>query len=185
MEMRRVWAEGTIAGIESIDEDEALRRLHHLSAEIPRLLDNPDLFPSNEARVRFLSAIALDADVQFQSACISLLIQSELGAIKDDTEQEYTRPDYAEDCNGWENFLLNMAPGAPNDPTDRARTTPQTSFQMIPPVGMRIISDMEREERDIERFLVEVCLDHDLDEYSLTQCRGEKQEWWRLLPLPR
>lgn len=156
MEMRRAWAEEIIADIDFIDEDEALRRLHHLSAEISRLLDNPTLFPSNEARVRFLAAIALDSELQFQSACTSLLVQSQLDAIKDDTDEEYTRTTYAEGCNGWENFLFNMAPGAPNDPTDRARTTPQTSFQIIPPVGMRIISDMEREERDIERYLVEV-----------------------------
>ena len=184
MEMRRAWAEEILANIDSRDEDETLRRLHHLSAEIPRLLNNPDLFHSNEARVRFLAAIALDSEVQFQNACTSLLIQSELAAIKDDTDQEFTRPSYAEDCNGWENFLLNMAPGAPDDPTDRARTTPQTSFQIIPPVGMRIISDMEREERDIERFLVEVWLHQDLDYQLLTHCREKKQEWTCLLPRP-
>lgn len=156
VEMHRAWAEATIAEIHTIDENEALRRLHYLCAEIPRLLNNPELFPSSEARARFLATLALDSELQFQSACTTLLIQAELDAIQDDTEQEYTRSTYAEDCNGWENFLFNMAPGAPNDPTDRARTTPQTSFQIIPPVGMRIISDMEREERDIERFVVQV-----------------------------
>ena len=154
--MRRAWAESVIAGVDFLDEDETLRRLRHLCAEIQRLLEHPELFPSNEVRARFLAAMALDSELQFLSASTSLLINSEMDAIKDYTEQEFARPTYAEDCNGWENFLLNMAPGAPNDPTDRARTTPTTSFQIIPPVGMRIISDMEREERDIERYLVEV-----------------------------
>ena len=153
IEMHRAWAEDMITEVDTIDEDDILRRLRYLSAEIERLLENPDVFPSEEARVRFLAAISIDSELQHRSACTTLLLRAEFDAIQEYTEQEFTRPSYAEDCNGWENFLLNMAPGAPNDPTDRARTTPQTSFQMIPPVGMRIIGDLEREEREIEKYL--------------------------------
>ena len=153
IEMHRAWAQTILHQVDTIDDKDASRRLIYLCSEMRRLLNNPELFPSDEARVRFLACIALDPELQFHSVCASLLIKSELDEIKTLTERDYTRPTYSGDCNSWENFLLNMAPGAPDDPTDRALTTPKTSFQILPPVGMRIISDLDREEREIVRYM--------------------------------
>jgi hypothetical protein len=162
VEILRTWAEFFLIDTDAVDDEETMTRLAYLCFELRRFLENPDLFPSDEARARFLAAVSLDPEMQFFSACAGLLIKSELDAIRKDTEQDYTRPTYANDVKGWENFLLNMAPGGPSDPTDRAHTAPKTSLQLLPPVGMRIISDIEREEREIERY-VEIKKDEGYD----------------------
>ena len=153
IEMLRAWSQAIIATAEDKEDEDAEERLTYVCFEMKRLLNHPELFPTNESRVRLLSLMALDVELQFQTACATLILKAELDAIESDTEADHTRPTYANELNGWENFLLNMAPGAPSDPTDRAHTMPKTSFQLLPPVGMRIVSDLEREEKDIQRYL--------------------------------
>lgn len=138
---------------DNLGEAEYEDQLKMITYEIQRLLNHPLLFPSEAARVKFLALLALDSKLQFEEAISGLLIEAEIQELDDVRRQDYSRPSYLPGTHGWENFLLNMAPGGPEDPSNRATTTPKSSFQMIPPVGMRIIGEFEREEREIVRFI--------------------------------
>jgi len=109
-----------------------------------------------------MSILALDSEIRFARASKELLLKEEMRQIDRISRQQFTRPIYKEGSKGWENFFLNMAPGAPDAPIQRpgqrGRTIPESAFQVIPSVGMRIVSDFEREEAEIVRFVEQVCV---------------------------
>lgn len=155
VEISRAWAQPVAEEVNSIAADDAEQRTRFVLNEVGRLLDHPDLFPFNEARVRFLAMLTLDSELRFTVTYANLLIELELEDLEYITERDYSRKTYKEDCSGWENFLLNKAPGAPKDHTDRTETVPETSLQLLPPVAMRIVNDIVAEEKDILTFMEE------------------------------
>ena len=64
--------------------------------------------------------------------------------------KETTRSSYVRGGKSWENFLLD---GAPGTPFTVERTIPKSAVQIIPAVGMRIVTDFEKEEFEIVRFV--------------------------------
>jgi hypothetical protein len=140
-----------LSGISS-DETQT-QRLQFLAREISRLLHQPDLFVSPKVRARFLSVLGADAELQFTQACKNLLLGRELRNLDRKSRQEVTRKPYKDKSTGWENFLLNGAPGS-GYPSHG--TIPKSIFQVVPAVGMRIIADFDREEAEIIRFVEEV-----------------------------
>lgn len=156
IELLRALAQPFLSLVHDVDEndqDEYEDRLAMITYEIQRLLEHPLLFPSESTRVKFLALLALDSKLQFEEALSGLLIEAEIQELDDVRRQDYSRPLYLPGTHGWENFLLNMAPGAPEDPSNRASTTPKSSFQMLPPVGLRILAEYERQEQDVVRFI--------------------------------
>ena len=156
MELHRARAFPLVSIVKDPDQYAHTRRVLLVEAEVEQLLRQPELFPSNAVRTRFLALVGLDANLQFLGATKGLLLRSELQAI-DHISKARARDPYHEDTVGWENFLLNMAPGGPEDPTHRAETTPKSSLQMLSTIGLRIVRDLEREEREIVRYVQQVC----------------------------
>lgn len=153
MDFYRAMAQPFISIVNDTDLASDVRRLEFLVHEIRRLLDNPGLFPSEPARMKFLSLLGLDAGLQFSRACSDLLIEGQVSALEVSRNKNYSQVPYQAGLKSWENFLRNMAPGAPQDPSNRARTEPKSSFQMVPAVGLRIVADFEREEQGIIRYI--------------------------------
>lgn len=153
VEAFRATAQPLVRFVKDTNEDEDEDRLELITYELQRLLHHPALFPSESARVKFLALMALDSELQFQEACSGLMIEAEIHELDSVRRHEYSRPLYQPGTRGWENFLLNMAPGAPEDPSNRAITTPKSALQMVPAVGLRILADFEREEQDIVRYI--------------------------------
>lgn len=141
----------TLRELEELEQDQ---RLEFLAYEIERLLQHPELFPSQPTRVRFLAFLAADSRFQICEAISSLLMQSEMHTMQEMWRKNVSRKDYLEGTRGWENFLLFDAPGLPFSST---RTEPKSMVQLLPPVGARIVGDYEKEEREIVRFVQQVC----------------------------
>lgn len=134
-------------------EESHLRRLQFLAHEISRLLQQPDLFVSSQVRARFLSMLSADAELHFTQACKNLLVNQELRNLERRSRKALTRTPYKDGSVGWENFLLDGAPGSGHA---SHRTAPTSIFQVVPAVGMRIIADYDREEVEIVRYVEEV-----------------------------
>lgn len=173
MEIHRTRSFNPVSIVSEPDFQVQEQRLKVTIGEINRLLHFPDVFPSESVRTKFLALIALDSDLQFHGACTALLLQSELEAI-DHISEKRSKEIYSKYCVGWDNFLLNMAPGAPDDLSNRAKTEPESSFQVVPAVGLRIVADLEREERDIVRYVEQASTDDCLSVsvFSLTLDTG-------------
>lgn len=153
VELFRAVAQPYVSTVKATSADDDENRLEMVTYEIERLCKHPLLFPTESTRVKFLALLALDSQLQFQEACSGLLIEAEIQELDAVRQQDCSRPLYLPGTKGWENFLLNMAPGAPEDPSNRSITTPKSAFQMIPAVGVKIIADFEREEQDIVRYI--------------------------------
>jgi hypothetical protein len=134
-------------------DEKQLDRLQFLAREISRILGRPGLFPSLNVKARFLSILAADAELQFSQACKALLLKRELRNLERQSCTQLTRATYTDGSRGWENFLLN---GAPGSGFVSHRTTPASIFQVVTAVGMRILADFDREEAEIVRFVQEV-----------------------------
>ncbi|ETN43366.1 uncharacterized protein HMPREF1541_02525 [Cyphellophora europaea CBS 101466] len=168
VEMLRAMAQPFVRLAKDTNEDEDEDRLEFIIHELKRLLLNPALFPSDSARVKLLALAALDSELQFQEACGNHIVENEVQELELVRRQAYSRPLYQPGTHGWENFLLNMAPGAPEDPSNRAISTPKSSFQMIPAVGLRILADFEREERDIVKYIEQAPTDYGVEPAQTT-----------------
>ena len=134
-------------------DEKQLGRVQFLAREISRLLGRPGLFPSLNVKARFLSILAADAELQFSQACKALLLKRELRNLERQSRTQLTRATYKDGSCGWENFLLN---GAPGSGFVSYRTTPESIFQVVTAVGMRILADYDREEAEIVKFVQEV-----------------------------
>ncbi|OAL23703.1 hypothetical protein AYO20_10953 [Fonsecaea nubica] len=153
LEILRAKAFPLVKLVRPLDVDEQIRRLKFSSKEVLRLLRAPDLFPSPASRARFAAILALDANLQFVQAVKELLVRD----IARDVNSFYlvcARPMYQHGSKGWENFLLNMAPGTPIG-LKRAETIPKSSYQVIPLGGLRIIGDAHREEEALAKWIDE------------------------------
>ncbi|KAL6241328.1 hypothetical protein RBB50_011801 [Rhinocladiella similis] len=131
---------------EKLSQDQ-IQRIQMISAEVRRLFQCPELFPSREFRTKFAALVASDANLQFVQAVSSLLIrkvESEVNKVY----QKKSAKTYLEGSKGWENFYLNMAPGVYDDARAAdLKTTPSSTLQVIPGVGMRVMGDLGREEQ--------------------------------------
>jgi hypothetical protein len=155
LELFRVSAIPLVRIVNDTDHDADENRAEFVVHEIKRLTLHPGLFPSELAQLRFQALIASDAELQFKAACSSLIIEAEISELEDLRRQLYSRPTYQPGMKGWENFLFNMAPGAPEDPSKRSTTAPGSSFQMVPVAGLRIAAEFEKEEREIVKYTEE------------------------------
>ncbi|KIW76913.1 hypothetical protein Z517_09357 [Fonsecaea pedrosoi CBS 271.37] len=156
LEVLRAKAFPLVKLVRPLDVDEQIRRLKFSSKEVLRLLRAPDLFPSTGSRARFAAILALDANLQFVQAVKELLVRD----IARDVNSYYlacARPMYQHGSKGWENFLLNMAPGTPIG-FSRTETIPKSSYQVIPIGGIRILGDAQREEEALEKWISETPL---------------------------
>jgi hypothetical protein len=81
-------------------------------------------------------------------------MKQEIQNLQEAWQKNVSRKGYLEGTRGWENFLLFDAPGVPHT---SERTTPESMVQVLSPVASRIVGDYEREEREIVRFVQEVC----------------------------
>lgn len=151
--MHRARAEPFVKITKNLDQKIQIRRLQFIVHELTRLFRHPGLFPSGNEQVRFLAIVAIDSELDFREACGNLLIEAEIAKIDRISRESFARPLYVAGSKGWENFLLNMAPGAPEEPSQRAKTIPKSAFQIVPAVGMRVIADLEREEAEIVRYV--------------------------------
>lgn len=95
----------------------------------------------------------MDAEMQLVALACEMVIKSAITNLEKLRDQNYSRRPFQIDAMPWENFLLNMAPGAPDDALHRAMTEPISSFQMVPAVGLRVVADFEREEQEIIQFI--------------------------------
>ena len=134
-------------------QEEQIMRLGFLVRELRRLLQTPQLFPSAAVRARFFAMLGVDSRLRFGEACKDLLLKAELCKIMRSARKNQTRKLYREDCRAWDNFLLN---GAPGTPFEIIPTLPKSAFQVIPAAGMRIVTDFEREESEIVRWVEQV-----------------------------
>lgn len=152
LELKKARAD-TLLGVSRISNDKnKLRRLRFLASEIVRLLEQPDLFTSPKVRARFLAVLGADSELQFSQACKALLLKREVRNLERNWRSQLTRTPYKDGSCGWENFLLN---GAPGSGFASHCTIPPSIFQVVPAVGMRIIADYDREEAEIVRFVQE------------------------------
>lgn len=132
--------------------DSQIQRLRSIIAETRRLLHCPELFPSRALRARFIALVASESNLQFVQAVKDLLLCAAVAKLNQYNRANYTRPTYQPGSKGWENFYLNMAPGAPKD-EPRIGTMPLSSFQLVPVAGMRIVGDLVKEERAFMQLL--------------------------------
>ena len=153
LELQKARAYALLCVMGESSEECQIRRLQFLAREISRLIRHPELFPSPKAKARFLGVLGADAELQFAQACKTLLLQRELRNLDRKSRKEITRTPYIDGSRGWENFLLNGAPGSGHV---SHRTIPKSIFQVVPAVGMQIIADYDREEAEIVRFVEEV-----------------------------
>lgn len=131
-------------------------RIHFLKHEFDRLSRYPSLFPSPAVKHRFLVlCFQRDCEYQFSKSLADLLIGRETRKVDQISRTHLTRPTYGLHSYGWENFLLPSGPGVP---LNSKATEPQSAFQVLPGVGMRICSDFSREENDIIQFVYGVGL---------------------------
>ncbi|KAK5441423.1 hypothetical protein LTS15_011292 [Exophiala xenobiotica] len=138
-----------------------LQRLQLITVEVRRLFHNPELFPSQALRARFAAIAASDADLQFVQAVKHLLLRNASVSLNRFNRVNFTRRTYETGSKGWENFYFNMAPGAPTDKDtqgDRLQTSPQSSWQLIPIAGMRVIGDLVNEERILLQWIKDTSL---------------------------
>ena len=153
LEFCKVQSHQLISRLRCLDQAEQDQRLGFLAYEIKRLLQHPELFPSESSRVRFLTFLAADSRFQSCKAISSLLMQNEIHNIQESWRKNVSRRGYVEGTRGWENFLLLDAPGLP---FTSDKTMPKSIVQVMPPVASRIVADFEREEREILRFVEQV-----------------------------
>ncbi|KIW58827.1 hypothetical protein PV05_03323 [Exophiala xenobiotica] len=145
----------------SSDVNAQLQRLRLITAEVRRLFHHPELFPSQALRARFTAIVASDANLQFVQAVKHLLLREAIGDFNRFNRVRFTRRSYETGSKGWENFYLNMAPGAPTDEDmqeDRLQTSPESSWQLIPIAGMRVIGDLVNEERVLLQWIKDTSL---------------------------
>lgn len=143
-----------IIKLRQLDRAEQDQRIGFIAHETRRLLHQPRLFPSESSRVRFLTFLAADSRFQLCEAISGLLMQSEVQDIQETWQKNVSRKGYLDGTRGWENFLLSDAPGLP---FTSDRTTPESTVQVLPPVASRIVADFEKEEREMLRFVRQVC----------------------------
>jgi hypothetical protein len=130
-----------------------VQRVQFVVAETHRLLQHPEIFPSSTIRTRFVAIVASDANLQFVQAVKEMLLHD----IADNISRHYhsrNRPSFLPGSKGWENFLFHQAPGVPIQ-GGRVTTTPKSSYQMIPTVGLRIVGDACREEDILSTWIKE------------------------------
>ncbi|KAK5040449.1 hypothetical protein LTS07_000947 [Exophiala sideris] len=168
LEILRARAYPLVKLVRPHDMQAQVRRLQFISTEVRRLFHSPGLFPSLSIRARFAAILASDANLQFVQAVKELLLRDVVGALNQFSRNSLTRPTYLKDSKGWENFYLNMAPGAP---TQQAilKTTPQSSVQSVPIVGMRVIADFSKEERLLRRWVKETTVPVDVKPAATTR----------------
>ncbi|KAK5282792.1 hypothetical protein LTR40_002778 [Exophiala xenobiotica] len=143
------------------DVSAQLQRLQLITVEVRRLFHNPELFPSEALRARFAAIVASDANLQFVQAVKHLLLRDANVSMIRFNRVNFTRRSYETGSKGWENFYFNMAPGAPTDKDtqeDRLQTSPQSSWQLIPIAGMRVIGDLVNEERILLQWIKDTSL---------------------------
>lgn len=166
-----------ISRLRDLEQPQQSQRLEFLAYEVMRLFQHPQLFPSDSSRIRFLSFLAADSRLQLCEAISSMLMQNEMQTMHVSWRKNVSRKGYIEGTRGWENFLLSDAPGLP---FDSDRTEPKSMVQVMPPVASRIIADFEREEREILRFVEQVC--------KLFKCFGlgfaASSDVWKEQPTP-
>jgi hypothetical protein len=151
LEVLRSRAYPLVKLVRSHNVGDQIRRLKFVYREIHRLFQHPELFPSPVVRALFVALLASDATLQFTQAVKGLLLReiTEDFALR---SHMYTRPTYLPGSKGWENYLLNNAPGLPLKHL-RVTTIPKTSYQVIPITGLRIIGDATREERHLANWI--------------------------------
>jgi hypothetical protein len=155
MEFFKASAYSMVAVVKEVNEERQIARLRFLTHELQRLIENPRLFPSANVEARFLALLGLESRNEFGKACSDLLLEAEMRKIMRSSLKNETRKSYVDGSKGWENFLLDGAPGMP---FPVIQTTPKSVFQVVPAAGMRIVADYEREEAEILRFMEQVSL---------------------------
>lgn len=153
LELKKARSFSLVSSCGASDHEKQLDRLKYLTREISRLLQQPCIFPSDTVKARFFAVLGVDAELQFSQACKALLLKRELRNLERRHRAHVTRTTYVEGACGWDNFLFN---GAPGSGFTSHRTNPETIFQVVPAVGIRILADWDREEADIVRFVREV-----------------------------
>jgi hypothetical protein len=159
LEVLRAKASPMVKLTKYVSTNDQISRLQFVSTETRRLFRNPDLFPSDSARVRFAALLALDSDLHFVEAVKELLLYDLQEDLNKYNRVQCTRPCYKPGSKGWENFLLNLGPGAPKH-DEPLETTPKSAYQLIPPVGMRIVGDANREEEVMAQWIQQVRIGH-------------------------
>jgi hypothetical protein len=137
------------------DTEAQIQRVQFVCTEIRRLFNHPDLFPSPSTRARFAAIISSDGNYQFIQGVKKHVLRQITEEISSFSRANYTRPTYQKGSKGWENFYLNMAPGAPLQ-DQRLRTQPKSFYQLIPVVGMRIVGDCYLEEQLVAEWIKNV-----------------------------
>ena len=143
------------------DDREQIRRLEFVCAEVRRLFHHPGLFPSLQNKTRFVALLASDSNLQFVQAVTVLLLRETMREFNEHS-QDHTRSSYLRGSKGWENFLLNGAPGLPLAHL-RITTVPKTSFQVVPITGLRIVGDANREEQFLAGWITDAPVPDDLE----------------------
>lgn len=114
-----------------------------------------------------MAVVALDSNLQFVQAVKVLLIRETMQDLALYSRLR-TRPTYQRGSKGWENFLLNMAPGLPLKHL-RVATTPKTAYQVVPITGMRIVGDASREEELLARWVTDTPVPLDVEPAATTK----------------
>ncbi|KAI1612723.1 hypothetical protein EDD37DRAFT_317961 [Exophiala viscosa] len=168
LEILRARAYPLVKLVRTHDMPAQVRRLQFISTEVRRLIRSPALFPSLSVRARFSALLASDANLQFAQSVKELLLHDVVGELDQFERDNFTRPTYQKDSKGWENFYLNMAPGAPTK-QPILKTTPLSSYQSVPIVGMRIIGDFCREDRLLRQWVRETTVPVDVKPAATTR----------------
>lgn len=175
LEILRAKASPMVKVTKYVSHQEQVSRLQFISTETRRLFRHPGLFPSDSARVRFAALLALDSDLQFVEAVKELLLFDLQADLDKYNRGCYTRVDYQPGSKGWENFLLNMAPGAPPLSDEPIHTIPKSAYQLIPAVGMRIVGDANRDEEVLHQWFERVGFENVKHLHRVSNCLNSTQ----------
>lgn len=176
LEVLRAKASPMVKATRNISFQEQASRLQFVSTETRRLFQHPGLFPSESARVRFAALLALDSGLQFVEAVKEHLLFGLQRDLEEWNCQSDAQPSYEKGTKGWENFLLNKAPGVPKVTGENPRqTTPKSAYQLIPAVGMRIVGDANRVEAFMQRWIDQVGIDDAIHLHEISNCLDSTQ----------
>ena len=154
LEVVRAWTFPFVyANVSVLKWDKQEDRLEFLAAELERLFQNPELFPSIEILARFTALMGIDAELQHSKASRDLMVANKVQMLEEASQGERTRTSYAAGAKPWENFFLSDGIGVVFKPET---TEPRSVFQVVPPAGMRIVGNHEREERTVIRWVRQV-----------------------------
>lgn len=131
-------------------------RLAFLEKEFRRLLEHPDLFESESARLRFFSLLLFETQFYLGRASLELLRRACIRNLHAEWVGFKIGEESKNNLKPWEMWLKNYAPGFTKHRPNLPQTIPKSSVQVLTPVCMRLIHQYADEELVLLRLMRDV-----------------------------